>query len=214
MLREHDLLLVGLHHLELDKFAAVAVDGVRDVGIELGSAILVLDGTILAEGFAAVIAVAGSQVIFVVAARAAVHQPPAGHRDERASASLDDLQIPDDKAAVQRDGTESQQPLIGVAHQLDANFGDFHGSTPSLIEDSNRRPVVTIPLATGLAPDVYNGTSPLTGLEPHEKKAGLPRNGDRRKTQPATTSTHRPLCDSPTAPGNAASDNSRGSRLS
>ena len=86
-------------------------------------------------GAAAVVAKARAQVVLGVTARAAVHQAAAGHRHEAAFAPLDDLQIANDKAAVECDRAEAHQAIIGVTHQLHANFGDFHGSTPSLNED-------------------------------------------------------------------------------
>ena len=82
------------------------------------------------ERSAALVAVAAAQVILAAALRAVGREFAAGHGHERAVGPLDDLQIADDEAVVERDRAERLQPLAGVFHELDANLGDFHGRTP------------------------------------------------------------------------------------
>jgi hypothetical protein len=51
----------------------------------------------------------------------------AGHRDEWAIGTVDDLQIADNEAIVERHGAKALQPIVGVHHELDADLSDFHG---------------------------------------------------------------------------------------
>ncbi len=50
----------------------------------------------------------------------------AGHGHERAIGAIDNLQIPHDKAVVERNRTERLEAFTRLFHELDANFGDFH----------------------------------------------------------------------------------------
>ncbi len=130
-LRAHQFHVVGLDHSPLDQFAAVGIDRVRDVGVELGAAVGVLRGPLLVELGAALVAVQGAEVVLGMAPGTAIGQLAAGHRDERALGPLNDFQIADHEAGIERDRAEGLQPLVRVVHQLDAYFRNFHGRPPS-----------------------------------------------------------------------------------
>ena len=109
----------------------------RNVGIELGAAILVLDGPIFLQPAAALIAIQRTEMVLVAALRAMRGQLAAGHGHERTIGAFDDLQVANHEAIVQRDRTECVQPLAGdLFHELDANFGDFHVCSPCLCRRS------------------------------------------------------------------------------
>ena len=91
------------NHAVLNHLAAARVDRVRDIGIELGPAVLVLDGPIFLEPQSALVAKAGLEVVFTAALRAMGGQFAARHGHKRAIRSFDDLQIPNDKAIVKGD---------------------------------------------------------------------------------------------------------------
>ena len=57
-------------------------------------------------------------------------QLAAGHGHERTVGALDDLQVADDEAVVERDRAECLKPFARLFHELDANLGDFHGRSP------------------------------------------------------------------------------------
>jgi len=71
-----------------------------------------------------------SKMIFCRTTRTVIGQFATRHCDERAFGSLNDLEVTDDEAAIERQGSECLQTLIGVAHQFDANLGDFHNCSP------------------------------------------------------------------------------------
>ena len=60
----------------------------------------------------------------------AIRELAAGHRHERALGPLNDFQIADHEAGIERDRAEGLQPLVRVVHQLDAYFRNFHGRPP------------------------------------------------------------------------------------
>src|SRR2546421_481645 len=81
--------LEGVDDLLFDAVAAVGVDGVGDVGVELepaamAVAVLVAQVAIFVETAAAVVAVAGAEVVFVAAAAAMVGELAGGHGEEQA----------------------------------------------------------------------------------------------------------------------------------
>src|SRR5207247_9590014 len=89
--------LVGLDDGGLDDFAASGVDGMSDVGVELGPAVGAAGGTVFVEAAAALVAETGPQMVLAAALRAAIGQLAAGHGHERTLGAFDDLQVPDDK---------------------------------------------------------------------------------------------------------------------
>ena len=69
-------------------------------------------------------------MILHAALRAMRGQLAAGHGHKRAVGPLDDLQIANHEAIVERNRTECVQALATVLDQLDANLGDLHGESP------------------------------------------------------------------------------------
>jgi hypothetical protein len=72
-------------------------------------------------------AITSFDVILGGATHAFFHEFSAGHGNEVAPLSLNNLQITDDKFPIKRDRTECTQPVIKVGDQFDANFGNLHG---------------------------------------------------------------------------------------
>src|SRR5580704_18675202 len=62
--------------------------------------------------------------------RTTISQLAAGHRHKRTFRSLNDLEIADHEAGIERDRAEGLQPLVRIVHQLDAYLRDFHGRPP------------------------------------------------------------------------------------
>ena len=122
-----DLFFERIDHPLLDHLATVRIDRVRDVCIELRPAVVVLGRPIFFEHRAALVAVLGAKMILRTATRAAVGQLAAGHGHERTFGTLNDLQVADDEARIERDRTKGLKPIVRIIHELNANFGDFHG---------------------------------------------------------------------------------------
>ncbi len=125
--------MVRLNHGRLNDFAAGRIDGVCNVGMELGPAIgAVPERAVFVQLQAAVAAKTAAQVVFRAASGAAVRQFAAGHGHEAALGAIDDLEVADDKHVVECYRAEGVQPFVVVLFfdQLDANFGDLHGGSP------------------------------------------------------------------------------------
>ena len=118
--------LKGPQNSALNGLAAGGIDRVRDVGVEFRPAISVAQSPILVQACAALVAVAGAQMVLAAALRATVSQFTARHGHELALGAFDDLQIANDESIVKRDGAEGLQPFVVVFHELDSNFGDNH----------------------------------------------------------------------------------------
>ena len=138
-LRAFEFLAVRDDDPPLNRLAAIGVDRVGDVGVQPRAAVVTLDGPVFVESRSAFVAEAGAKMILGGALRTAIGQLAAGHRDERAARSLNDLQVADHEAAVEGDRTERLQPVVGIVHELDANLGDLHGCTP--LNRSRRRQI-------------------------------------------------------------------------
>src|SRR5262249_12810465 len=85
--------LIGPQHRRLDDLPTGGVDGVRDVGVELGPAVGVAAGAVLVQFVAALVAVAGSQVVLAPALPATVSQLATRHRHKGPLCPFDDFQV-------------------------------------------------------------------------------------------------------------------------
>src|SRR5580704_5650339 len=76
--------------------------------------------------------------------RTTISQLAAGHRHKRTFRSLNDLEIADHEAGIERDRAEGLQPLVRIVHQLDAYLRDFHGRPPcrGLFSSAGKAPVL------------------------------------------------------------------------
>ena len=110
------LLLEGAEDFVLDMLAAVGMDRVGDVGVELGASFVILEGAIVAESLPALVAVERAELILSVAFGTAVHQFATRHCDEQAVAALYQLEVANDEAVLERDGTKRQQPVMRLIH--------------------------------------------------------------------------------------------------
>jgi hypothetical protein len=94
----------------LDFFSAFTIDGVRHIRIEfLRGRVLCF---VLLQFGATVIAIVGSQMVFVTTALAVAAQLTAGHGDERSVCAIDDFQVSDDKGILDRDRAEASQTVF------------------------------------------------------------------------------------------------------
>ncbi len=120
------LLLIRPHDGLLDLLPRGGVNGVGEVGVQLGTTINVPRDPALAEFVSAAVAEPRPEVVLGAAVGAAVCQLAARHGDEDAPRPLDNLQVPNDERVVERNGTEREQTLTVLLAQLDANLGDDH----------------------------------------------------------------------------------------
>ena len=102
----------------------------RDISIELCSAVLIFRSQIFLELQAALIAETRSQVILASAFRAVCRELSAGHCHERSVRTFNNLEVANDKTIIERDGTEALQAIVRIFHQFDAYFRDFHVDSP------------------------------------------------------------------------------------
>jgi hypothetical protein len=129
----HLLILERLDDAFLHEVTSSSIDGVSDISVELGSAMIVAGGTVFHQAEATLIAEAGTEMVLAVTAGATVCQLAAGHGDEEPFQAFDDLEISHYKHVIERDGTESEQTLVTaflVVHELNSDFGDLHGCPP------------------------------------------------------------------------------------
>src|SRR5439155_12142278 len=115
-------------HSVLNHFAALRVDGMSDIGIELGTALRVADGPLFAQTSAALIAILSFEMVLRAALMAMAGELAAGHGDEGPVGAVDDLEVADDKAVIEGDGAEALQSIVGVHHELDSDLSDLHGN--------------------------------------------------------------------------------------
>lgn len=77
-----------------------------NIGVKLGPAIGVANGSVFIQAETAVAAVATSQMVLGATGRAPVGQLAAGHGDKVAFGALNDFQIADNEGVVKGDGAE------------------------------------------------------------------------------------------------------------
>lgn len=111
-LRSFAFIVIGFDDRLLHHFTARAVDGMSDVGVQLGPTFVVAGSTVFVHVRTAIVAIAGPQVILAATTMTTIGQLARGHRHEEAFRSFDDLQIPNDKSVIERDRTESHQALV------------------------------------------------------------------------------------------------------
>lgn len=127
-----EFLVEGVQHGFLDAVAAVGVDGVGDVGVELEAAvavavaILVALVAVLVEARATLVAVAGAEVIFFTAAVAMVGELSRRHGKEEAVVAVDELDVADDEGVVEGQGAERLEPVVLVFAELNSDVRQLH----------------------------------------------------------------------------------------
>jgi len=135
MKRQDDFLFDGL--------AALGVDGVGDVGVELQAAVAVVVAvlifleTVFIQRRAAVIAKAGAEVIFFAAARAVVGQLSAWHRKEEAVISIDEFDVTNDEGVIEGQGAEGLEAVVlvlGLA-KFNPDVSQAHKDPISILRD-------------------------------------------------------------------------------
>jgi hypothetical protein len=126
-----NLLLKGLADAAMEVFPGFPVDGMRDIGVESGAAPFVANRPVAAEPPATLTAIAGGQRGLLAAFGASVRQFAAGHGHKQAFRALDNPDISDHDSIVQSNAAEGLELIAAVVHQLDADFGNFHGGTSS-----------------------------------------------------------------------------------
>jgi hypothetical protein len=111
----------------LDHLPASRIDGVSNIGIQLGSPLLISNRSIVLQSQSARVAMGGPQVILAPAAGAMERQFAAWHRHKRSIGTFDNFQISDDETIIKCDGAKCPQSVVRIFHQLNANLGDLHG---------------------------------------------------------------------------------------
>lgn len=127
-----DFLVILLDDDVLDHLPAFRVDGMSDIGVQLGTTVRILRSSSIRQSLAALVAVLCPQMIFHATTGAVSGQLSAWHRDEGTIRSIDDFQIAHDKAIIESNRTKSFQTLTGLFHEFDADFGDFHNDLLAL----------------------------------------------------------------------------------
>src|SRR5205823_8988755 len=126
---------------------------------------------VLIQFGAALVAEAGAQVVLAAAGMAAVGQFAARHGHERPLGALDDLQVADDEGVVERDRAEGLEAFIVVFHELDADFGDNHSSSPLIC--GTFFGVDSLVLEGRVTPRRQSGGyAPALGITPNQINAG------------------------------------------
>ena len=100
--------------MELQAAVAVAV------------AVLVPLVALLVEPRAALVAVAGAEVIFFTAAVAVVGELSGGHREEEAVVAVDELDVADDEGVVEGQGAERLEPVVLIFAELNSDVRQLH----------------------------------------------------------------------------------------
>ena len=128
----------------LDHLPAGGIDRMRDVGIQLGTAIVVLGGLLLLQTRATLVAKSGAKMVLAAALRTVSGQLSTWHRHEGPCGALDDLQVAHDERIVERDRAKCLESFSRLVHELDANLGDFHGCSPLRYGRSNSNFVLQV----------------------------------------------------------------------
>jgi len=116
-----------LENLALNLLPAGGIDGVSNVGVEfqplLAVATAILLIAIFIEAMAAMIAVAGAEMILFIAMGAMIGKLAGGHRQEEAIIAVDQLHIPHDERVIEGQRAEGLESAAALAAEIDANFG-------------------------------------------------------------------------------------------
>ena len=127
---EFDLFFVGLDDGGLDVFATLGVDGVGDVGVQLGAAAGGAVGTALIELGAAVAAEAGAEMVLGAAGGTVVSDLARGHGDEITAGAFDNFEVADNKGVVESNRTKGFKTIGTISHKFDSDFRNLHGAPP------------------------------------------------------------------------------------
>jgi len=109
-----------------------------DVGIELGSALVVGGHPTRIERGATLVAMLRAEVVFCGTLGAVRGQLATRHRHKGSAGSLDDFQVADDETVVKRDRAKGFEPFSRLFHELDSHFSDFHDSSPCVVKRQTR----------------------------------------------------------------------------
>jgi len=116
-----------LENLALNLLPAGGIDGMRNVGMEfqplLSVATAILLIAVFVEAMAAMIAVAGAQMVLFIAMRAMIGKLAGGHRQEKAIVPVDQLHIPHDERVIEGQRAEGLESATALAAKIDANLG-------------------------------------------------------------------------------------------
>ncbi len=114
----------GLVHIT----AALGIDGVRHVRVQLDAHIVGAAVAVFVELLAALVAIASPQVVFGHTRGAVIHELARGHRDEQAVRAVDDLDVANHKAAIQGDGAKAAEAVFAGRGEFYADVCDLHGN--------------------------------------------------------------------------------------
>ena len=100
----------------LDHFSAFRIDGVCDICIQFRTPVFFLDRDLFGLTGTALVAKLCPKVVLIVASRAMRSQLTAGHRDERSVRALNDLEVTNDEAIIESNGTKPLEAIVTVFH--------------------------------------------------------------------------------------------------
>lgn len=130
LLRAVEFVVKLVDDVLLNHLAALGINRVGDVGIELGPAVGIEWHAILRQASPALVAILGTQVIFHSAPRAVGRQLAARHGDEGAVRAVDDFQIAHHEAVIKGDRAKRLEAFAGIFHEFDSHLGNIHGKSP------------------------------------------------------------------------------------
>ena len=116
--------------LVLDHLTTLRIDRVRDVRVEFRPPFGIFDRPIILQAQATLVAVGRAEVVLRSALGTVRRQFSARHRYKGTAGALDDLQITNNKAVIERDTAKSLEPFSRLFHEFDANLGNLHDRSP------------------------------------------------------------------------------------
>jgi len=138
-----DLAVVCGEDRPLDLLAALGIDGVRDVGVQLEAvlAVSVAVGkvTVFVETPAAVVAETGAEVVFLRAVWAMIAEFAGRHGQEKPVVAVNELYVADDESPVEGERAERLEAATAPGAEVDTNFRQMHGAPPGCEKDMKRR---------------------------------------------------------------------------
>jgi len=116
-----------LENLALNLLPAGGIDGMRDVGMKfqplLAVATAVLLIPVFIEAMAAMIAVAGAEMILFIAMGAMIGKFARRHCQEETIVPVDQFHIAHDERVIESQRAEGLESAAALAAEIDANFG-------------------------------------------------------------------------------------------
>ena len=102
-----DFFVIGNEDFSLESFAHIRIDGMRDIGMQLGAPVAVAAHTMLVEACAAAVAVAGTEMVLLVTATAMIAEFSRRHGEKDPVIALDEFDVANNERVIERDRAKS-----------------------------------------------------------------------------------------------------------